>query len=192
MALIGCLYTIASERRLCEEVRFNLAYRWFCRFPLNSRVPHQSTFSKNRHGRFRDAGIFLLLFEQTVRRCVKARLVGSKDTATYASFIAADASWQYKIRDSDMDGRRRARPVREWLADEAPTPAQEHGVPRGTPTAISRTDLVAAWAARAVKGRFGYAFIVMIDTPGGVAMEVEASPARFVGLLIEIRNFGKT
>jgi transposase len=179
MALIGRLYAITSERRLCEEVRFNLAYRWFCRLPLDARVPHHSTFSKNRHGRFRDAGVFRLLFEQTVRRCVKAGLVRSKDAAIDASFVAADASWQRKMRDGDMDGPQRSRPVREWLADQASAPAQAHGVPRGKPAAISRTDPAAAWAARSVRGRFGYAFNILIDTPTGVAIDVEASPARF-------------
>jgi transposase len=77
MALIARLYGITSERRLCEEVRFNLAYRWFCRLPPDARVPHHSTFSKNRHGRFRDAGIFRILFEQTVRRCADARLIAA-------------------------------------------------------------------------------------------------------------------
>lgn len=72
MSLIARLYGITSERRLCEEVRFNLAYRWFCRLPIDARVPHHSTFSKNRHGRFRNAGIFRILFEQTVRRCADA------------------------------------------------------------------------------------------------------------------------
>ena len=81
MALIARLYGITSERRLCEEVRFNLAYRWFCRLPIDARVPHHSTFSKNRHGRFRDAGIFRILFEQTVRRCADAGLIAHKDAA---------------------------------------------------------------------------------------------------------------
>ena len=179
MTLIARLYAITFERRLCEEVRFNLAYRWFCRLLLDTRVPHHSTFSKNRHGRFRDASIFRLLFEQTVRRCVKAGLVGRKDTAINASFVAAYASWQHKVRDSDMDVPRLARPVREWLADQANAPAQEQGVPLGKPAAISRTDPAAAWAARTARGRFGYAFNVMVDTPGGIAMDVEASPVRF-------------
>ena len=179
MTLIGRLYAITSERRLCQEVRFNLAYSWFCRLPLNARVPHHSTFSKNRHGRFRDAGIFRLLFEQTVRRCMEARLVGGKDAVIDASFVAADASWQHKMRDGDLDVPQPARPVREWLIDQATAPPQEHGVPRGEPAVVSRTDPAAAWAARTAKGRFGYAFNVMVDTPGGVAMEVEASPARF-------------
>lgn len=78
-----------------------------------------------------------------------------------------------------MDAARLARPVREWLADQACAPAQEQGRARGKPAKVSRTDPASAWSARTVRGRFGYAFNVLIDTPGGVAMEVEASPARF-------------
>lgn len=179
MALIGRLHGITSERRLCEEVRFNLAYRWFCRLPIGAPVPHHSTFSKNRHGRFRDAGVFRALFEQTVRRCVAAGLVVSKDAAIDASFVAADASWQRKMREGDMAVLQPSRPVREWIADQASAPPQRCGKPRGEPAALSRTDPASAWSARTVRGRFGYAFNVLIDTPGGVAMEVEASPARF-------------
>jgi transposase len=54
MLLVGYCYGIRSERRLCEEVHLNLAYRWFCRLGLDGEVPDHSTFSKNRHGRFRD------------------------------------------------------------------------------------------------------------------------------------------
>jgi transposase len=167
MALIARLYGITSERRLCEEVRFNLAYRWFCRLPLNAPVPHHSTFSKNRHGRFRDASIFRILFEQTVRRCADAGLIAHKDAAIDASFVAADASWQRKMRDADMAAPRLPRPVCEWLADQANAPPQEHGVPRGKPAEVSRTDPASAWSARTARGRFGYAFNVLIDTPGG-------------------------
>ena len=133
MALIGRLYGITSERRLCEEVRFNLAYCWFCRLPLDAGVPHHSTFSKNRHGRFRDAGVFRLLFEQAVRLCAGAGLIAHKDAAVDASFVAADASWQRKMRDADMAASRLPRPVHEWLADQANAPPQEHGVPHGKP-----------------------------------------------------------
>ncbi len=98
MALIGRLYAIPSERRLCEEVHYNFAYRWFCRLTPGAAIPHHSTFSKNRHGRFREAGVFRLLFENTVRRCIAAGLVAGKDAAIDASFIAADASWQRKMR----------------------------------------------------------------------------------------------
>src|SRR4051794_37056828 len=52
--LVGYLGGIRSERRLCAEVHLNLAYRWFCRLGLGGAVPDHSTFSKNRHRRFRD------------------------------------------------------------------------------------------------------------------------------------------
>ena len=70
MLLVGYCLGIRSERRLCEEVHLNLAYRWFCRLDLADRVPDHSTFSKNRHGRFRDSGLLRHLFEETVARCI--------------------------------------------------------------------------------------------------------------------------
>lgn len=100
MTLIGRIYAITSERRLCEELRYNLAYRWFCRLTPGDKVPHHSTFSKNRHGRFRDAGVFRQLFEATVRRCIGKGLVGGKDAAIDASFIEADACWQRDLPPS--------------------------------------------------------------------------------------------
>jgi len=76
MLIIGYCYGIRSERQLCEELRFNLAYKWFCQLELEEKVPDHSTFSKNRYGRFRDSDIFRHVFEQTVRRCMNEGLVG--------------------------------------------------------------------------------------------------------------------
>jgi len=70
MLIIGYTLGIRSERRLCEEVHLNLAYRWFCRLGLDGAVPDHSTFSKNRHGRFRDSDLLRRLFEITVERCL--------------------------------------------------------------------------------------------------------------------------
>jgi transposase len=70
MLLIGYCMGIRSERRLCDEVHLNLAYRWFCRLGLEGDVPDHSTFSKNRHGRFRDSDLLRELFEMTVARCM--------------------------------------------------------------------------------------------------------------------------
>ena len=63
LLLVGYLYGITSERRLMEEVRMHLAYRWFSRLGFEREIPDHSTFSKNRHGRFRGAGVFLEVFE---------------------------------------------------------------------------------------------------------------------------------
>jgi len=70
MLLVGYCFGIRSERRLCEEVHLNLAYRWFCRLDLSDRLPDHSTFSKNRHGRFRESELLRHLFETTVARCI--------------------------------------------------------------------------------------------------------------------------
>ena len=71
MLIVGYCFGIRSERRLCEEVQLNLAYRWFCRLGLEDQVPDHSTFSKNRHGRFRDSDTLRFAFEQVLERCVR-------------------------------------------------------------------------------------------------------------------------
>ena len=90
MLLVGYCFGIRSERRLCEEVHLNLAYRWFCRLDLSDRVPDHSTFSKNRHGRFRDSELLRHLFETTVARCIAEGLVSGQRMAVDASLIEAE------------------------------------------------------------------------------------------------------
>jgi transposase len=91
MLIVGYCFGIRSERRLCEEVHLNLAYRWFCRLGLEGDVPDHSTFSKNRHGRFRDSDVLRHVFEIVVRRCMAEGLVGGEAFAVDASLIKADA-----------------------------------------------------------------------------------------------------
>ena len=57
MLIVGYCMGIRSERRLCDEIHLNLAYRWFCRLGLDGKIPDHSTFSRNRHGRFRQSDI---------------------------------------------------------------------------------------------------------------------------------------
>src|SRR5450631_2017298 len=125
MLLVGYCYGIRSERRLCEEVHLNLAYRWFCRLGLDGAVPDQSTFSKNRHGRFRDSDAFRHVFETVVSRCIEEGLAGGGGFAVDASLIAADANKQRSVPGSektDWSGLATTRrSVREYLdtLDEA-------------------------------------------------------------------------
>jgi transposase len=101
MLLVGYCFGIRSERRLCEEVHLNLAYRWFCRLGLDGNVPDHSTFSKNRHGRFRDSDAFRHVFETVVGRCIKEELVGGEGFAVDASLIAADANKQRSVSSAE-------------------------------------------------------------------------------------------
>lgn len=103
MLVVGYCYGIRSERRLCEEVHLNLAYRWFCRLGLEDEVPNHSTFSKNRHGRFRDSDLFRWLFNEVLRRCMAAGLVKGEGFAVDASIIKADASRQRGVAGDEVD-----------------------------------------------------------------------------------------
>ncbi len=109
MLLIGYCFGIRSERRLCEDVCLNLAYRWFCRLGLEDEVPDHSTFGKNRHGRFRESGLFRHVFEAVVRRCMDAGLVGGEGFAVDASVIEADASRFKRVAGADAGPAKRGR-----------------------------------------------------------------------------------
>ena len=97
MLIVGYCFGIRSERRLCEEVHLNLAYRWFCRLGLDGAVPDHSTFSKNRHGRFRESDLLRRLFESVLQRCIAEGLVGGEGFAVDASLIQADASDRNRV-----------------------------------------------------------------------------------------------
>ncbi len=180
MLIVGYCYSIRSERRLCQEVEMNLAYRWFCRLGIEDRVPDHSTFSVNRHGRFRDSDAFRVVFESVVRRCMAAGLVGGEGFAVDASVIEADASRFQRVEGAEIDWgdeQRARRPIREYLAaldgDDAPT----H--PDRAPKALSPTDPAAAWTTRGRnKVMFGYSLNYLIDTKDAVVVDVEATPTR--------------
>jgi transposase len=97
MLIVGYCFGIRSERRLCEEAHLNLAYRWFCRLGLDGDVPDHSTFSKNRHGRFRESDLLRRVFETVLQRCMGEGLVGGEGFAVDASLIKADANRQKGI-----------------------------------------------------------------------------------------------
>jgi IS5 family transposase len=156
MLVIGYCMGIRSERRLCEEVHLNLAYRWFFRLGLNGKVPDHSTFSRNRHGRFRDSDILRHLFESIVARCLAEGLVGGEGFAADASLIAADANRQRSVPGDHYDPLaakgEAVRAVQEYLArlDDAAFGAASEV----TPKFISSTDPAAQWTG-ALKGHNG-------------------------------------
>lgn len=176
MLIIGYSYSIRSERRLCEEVRLNLAYRWFCRLGLEDSVPDHSTFSKNRHGRFRDSGAFRWVFDGVVRRCMAAGLVKGEGFAVDASLIAAYASHEHSVQPGDSCDFERAeidtRPMREYLA------ALDGETVATAPRKISLSDPHSRWtAAKGGVAFFAYSTNYLIDTAHGVIPDVEATPA---------------
>jgi hypothetical protein len=178
MLIVGYCYGIRSERRLCQEVHLNLAYRWFCRLGLHGAVPDHSTFSKNRHGRFRDSDTFRHLFEHVLRRCMAEGLVGGEGFALDASVVRADANRARGVsgeqgRDWNNSDGRVTRAVREYLS------ALEENNPTDTPPkSISLTDPAARYtAAPGGIAFYGYSTNYLVDVDAGIIVDVEATPA---------------
>ena len=175
MLIVGYCFGIRSERRLCEEVHLNLAYRWFCRLGLEDPVPDHSTFSKNRHGRFRDSDTLRFVFERVLARCIAEGLVGGEGFAIDASLIKADANRQRGVPGGEADWSAVpsiSRPVREYLAalDEAE-------IEKSIPKNISLTDPAAQWSAAGGPAFYAYSTNYLIDIHTGIVVDVEATPA---------------
>ena len=92
MLLIGYLFDITSERKLCDEISMHIGYRWFCDLSMDEKVPDHSTFSKNRHGRFKQSGIFQDIFDEIVRQCIVLGIVSGENVTADGTFVKANAS----------------------------------------------------------------------------------------------------
>ena len=187
MLIVGYCFGIRSERRLCEEVHLNLAYRWFCRLDLEDAVPNHSTFSKNRHGRFRESDAFRHVFESVLRRCMSEGLVGGEGFAIDASVIKADANRTRGVPGSETTDWRKdagtSRAVREYLdALEEINPTSDDDAEPPQPPApgknVSLTDPAARWtAAPGGPAFYAYSTNYLIDLDAGIIVDVEATPS---------------
>ena len=118
--LIGYLYGITSERKLVEELRMHLAWRWFTGLGFDQEIPHHSTFSKNRHGRFQESKLFEQLFEEIVRQCVEVGLVQGKHLSVDGSFVEANAAKESRIpREQLAEAAQVNYAVKQYLAELA-------------------------------------------------------------------------
>ena len=177
MLIVGYCFGIRSERRLCDEVHLNLAYRWFCRLGLEGDVPDHSTFSKNRHGRFRESDLLRRVFETVVRRCMEEGLVGGEGFAVDGSLIMADANRQRGV-EGDRWGapEKSSRAAEEYLAvlDDAAFGAATPV----TPKFVSPADPAARWTgANGGLAFFAYSANYLIDLDNAIIVDVEATTA---------------
>ena len=178
MLIVGYCFGIRSERRLCEEVHLNLAYRWFCRLGIEDAVPEHSTFSKNRHGRFRESDAFRHVFETVLRRCIDEGFVGGEGFAIDASVVKADAARASATAGTAIDYRamgpaQASRAVREYLEG-----LDADGRPETMRKNISVTDPAAEWTcAPGGPAFFAYSTNYLVDVRYGVIVDVEATSA---------------
>jgi transposase len=152
MLRVGSCFGIRSERRRCQAVQLNLAYRGFCKLGLDGAVPDHSTFSRNRHGRFRESEGCRSVFETVVRSGMVAGLVKGEGFATDASRVRAAAS-RFQAFPGDQsdwtDPKRGTRAVRESLTGLDETePVEDRD------RTLSAVDPASTWTAATVGAAF--------------------------------------
>jgi transposase len=194
MLLVGYLFALRSERRLCSEVQVNLAYRWFCKLSVEDQIPDHSVFSRARHERFRDSDALRLVFEGVVAMCIAAGLVGGEAFSVDASLIKADVDKKKRVPGDQPNAWPKAeeasRAVREYLkALDAARSNDENGDGSGgrssggssrskPPKEVSVTDPQATWVARpGVDPFFAYDANYLIDNKAGIILDAEGTRA---------------
>ncbi len=178
MLLIGYLYGVTSERKLVEELRTHLAWRWFSGLGFDQEIPHHSTFSKNRHGRFQESKLFEQLFERIVKQCVEVGLVRGKELSVDGSFVEANAAKESRIpREQLAEAAQVNHTVRQFLVElEQQNPVEE---PVHQQDQVSTTDPDSTYATKGgTPARLGYYDNYLVDNASCVIVGVQATAAR--------------
>jgi transposase len=193
MLIVGYVFAIRSERRLCSEVQVNLAYRWFCQLGIEDRIPDHSVFCRARHERFRESDALRRVFEGVVAKCIATGLVGGEGFSIDASLIKADVDKKKRMPGDQPiawpKAEEASRAVREYLkALDAARSEEESGGSdddrsigggrRKPPKEISLTDPQAAWVARkSTDPFFAYDANYLIDNKAGIIVDAEGTRA---------------
>src|SRR3954463_1955625 len=194
MLLVGYVFALRSERRLCSEVQVNLAYRWFCKLSVEDMIPDHSVFCRARHERFRDSDALRRVFGGMVAMCIAAGLVGGEAFSADASLIKADVDKKKRIAgDQPMSwpkAEEASRAVREYLTALDATRSDDENSDGGggkssgggrrskPPKEVSVTDPQATWVARpGVDPFFAYDSNYLIDNKTGIILDAEGTRA---------------
>ena len=193
MLIVGYVFAIRSERRLCSEVQVNLACRWFCQLGIEDRIPNYSVFCRARHERFRESDALRRVFEGVVAKCIAAGLVGGEGFSIDASLIRADVDKKKRMPGDQPiawpKAEEASRAVCEYLQTLDAARSEEEsgrsdddrsigGGRRKPPKEISLTDPQAAWVARkSTDPFFAYDANYLIDNKAGIIVDAEGTRA---------------
>src|SRR6516225_385111 len=194
MLLVGYVFALRSERRLCSEVQVNLAYRWFCRLSVEDRIPDHSVFSRARRERFRESDALRRVFEGVVAMCVAAGLVSGEAFSVDASLIKADVDKKKRVPGDQPvswpTAEEASHAVREYLAaldaargneesgDVGGDGSSGAGTRRKPPKEVSLIDPQATWVARpGMDPFFAYDANYLIDNKAGIIVDAEGTRA---------------
>ena len=180
--LIAFLYGISSERRLEQELRYNVAYRWFLGLGFDERVPDHSTISQLRRRKFNEADLFKKLFVHVLKLCVEAGMVSGKLLITDSTHVKANASKMSKIiveierETADFFERLDAYEAAERARLGMPEASRKLPKPKKMEQRQSVTDPEAGWLRRPNKpDGFHYLSHQTFDTENGIIIDVEVT-----------------
>jgi transposase len=193
MLIVGYVFAIRSERRICAEMQVNLAYRWFCKLGIEDSIPDHSVFCRARHERFRESDALRRVFESVVAKCIAAGLVGGEGFSIDASLIKADVDKKKRVPGDQPiawpKAEEASRAVREYLmaldtarsdeeSDADDSGSSGGGSRRKPPKEVSLTDPQAAWVARkGIDPFFAYDVNYLIDNKAGIIVDAEGTRA---------------
>lgn len=180
LMLAGLFQRIVHDRALLREAQVNMAIRWFAGYRLDEELPDHSSLTRIRQ-RW-GAERFRRIFEQTVKACLEAGLVGGETVHVDATLIRADVSWASVVERHVADVLEvNAEEKEKTVEDESDGGSPPRGVGRPAkekePKKMSTTDRDATLTTSSHSSRMepSYKQHTVVDDEAGVVVDVKVT-----------------
>jgi transposase len=197
--LIGFLYGISSERRLEQELKYNVAYRWFLGLGFEAKIPDHSTISQLRRRKFNDADLIVKLFAHVLKLCVEAGLVSGKLLINDSTHVKANATKMSKITvEIEHETTEFFSRLDKYEAEERkrlgmPEITRKPPEPKKTEQTKSITDPDSGWLKRPGKPEgFHYLSHQTLDAENGIIVDVEVTAGNIPDNKVYLEQLNRT
>ncbi len=165
--LLMVLYSIRSERRLMEELNYNLLYRWFVGLGMEEAVWDATTFSKNRE-RFIDGDVARGFFDQVLTKAREKGLMSEDHFSVDGTLVEAWASLKSFQKKNDSAPK-------PPVDDAGNSTVDFRGEKRSNDTHASKTDPDARLArkSKGQESKMAYCGNALIENRNGLVADVE-------------------
>ncbi|QOK27693.1 IS1182 family transposase [Cytobacillus oceanisediminis] len=124
LTFIQYTFGIRSMRQTIEELKTNMAYRWFLGYGFHDKVPHFSTFGKNYERRFKDSDLFEQIFYRILKTAAEKNLISAEHVFVDSTHVKASAN---KRKFEKKVVRKETRAYQERLQEEINQDREDHG-----------------------------------------------------------------
>jgi transposase len=168
--LLMALFSVRSERQLCERLEYDLMFRFFLDMGMDDATFDASSFAKNKE-RLLQADVAKQFFEGVVRQAAAHGLMSREHFTVDGTLIEAWAS----VKSFKRRGKKDEKPP-----DDPGNPTVNfHGEKRSNETHESTTDPEAKLATKgkAQTAKLSYAAHVLMENRNGLCADVTLTPA---------------